>query len=99
MPQVVRYAGAWLACLAFAALAAAQPPADSAGTDGTIRGTVLDTRDGAPVSSVSIRLQSTGAQTLTDERGRFAFDGVAAGEQELFVSAVDFILVKRTVVV
>jgi hypothetical protein len=93
MRWVTRYACAWLAWLGFATVAAAQVPA------GSITGTVLDTRGGGPVSSVSIRLQSTGAQTLTDEQGRFAFEAVAAGNQELYVSAVDFILIKRTVVV
>src|SRR3954471_17239256 len=102
MRWIARYAGAWVACLAFAAFAAGQPPADgpgNVGTVGTIRGMVLDTRGGGPVSSVSIRLQSTGAQTLTDGDGRVAFDAVPAADQELYVSAIDFILVKRTVTV
>jgi len=34
-----------------------------------------------------------------DDQGRFELDGVAEGPQELYVSAVDFILVKRTVTV
>jgi hypothetical protein len=66
---------------------------------GAIRGIVLDTANGTGVGRVSVRLQSTGRIVLTDDDGRFAFDEVAPGEQELYVSAVDFILVKRAVTV
>ena len=70
----------------------AQPP-----PTGIIRGTVVDTRDGAPVQKVAVRLQDTGQTVTTDDQGRFEFTGVAPGVHELYVSAVDFILVKRTV--
>jgi hypothetical protein len=87
---VGRTALAGLLCAAWTSSLAAQ-------STGGIRGTVVDTRGGAPVADVAVRLQSTGRQVVTDERGRFAFDDVAAGDQELYVSAVDFILVKRAV--
>jgi len=69
------------------------PPA----ANGTIRGVVVATRGGAPIGDVSVRLQATGQRVVTDEAGHFLFDDVASGEHELYVSAVDFILVKRTV--
>lgn len=62
---------------------------------GSIRGTVIDTRGGAPVGQVAVRLQATGERVVTDDEGRFAFDAVAPGDHELYVSAVDFILVRR----
>ena len=65
--------------------------------DGTIRGVVVDTRGGAPIGDVSVRLQTTGQRVVTDPTGRLAFEQIAAGDHELYVSAVDFILVKRTV--
>jgi hypothetical protein len=71
-------------------------PAFAEGT-GSIRGVVVDTRGGAPVGNVAVKLRSSGSQAMTDEAGRFAFDDVAAGDHELYVSAVDFILVKRTI--
>ena len=78
----------------FAAPASAQsPPA------GTISGTVVETREGAPVQKVAVRLQDTGQTVITDDQGRFEFTGVAPGSHELYVSAVDFILVKRVVTV
>src|SRR5262245_22222869 len=69
------------------------------GETGTIRGVVLDTYDGAPVDKVLVRLQDTGRRVTTDEAGRFELDQVAVGDHELYVSAVDFILVKRALTV
>lgn len=81
-----------------AGIAAAQSDGSTAAQPaGSIRGVVVDTRDGAPVGEVAVRLQTTGRQVTTDDRGRFLFDAVAPGDHELYVSAVDFILVKRTV--
>ena len=81
--------------------------ASASAQTGAIRGTILDTRDGTPVERVSVRLQPVSdvsdtkpeRTVITDDAGRFAFDGVTAGERELYVSAVDFILVKRRVTV
>jgi len=56
---------------------------------GIIRGTVVDARGGAPVARVAVRLQTSGQKTITDDQGRFELDGVAEGQQELYVSAVD----------
>ena len=64
---------------------------------GTIRGVVVDTRGGAPIGNVAVRLQATGQRVVTDATGQFSFDDVASGDQELYVSAVDFILIKRIV--
>jgi hypothetical protein len=92
-----------LVVLALAAHAFAQSGGDNGipsptGT-GIIRGTVVDTLGGAPLGRVAVRLQSSGQKTITDDQGRFELDGVAEGQQELYVSAVDFILVKRPVTV
>lgn len=55
---------------------------------GSIRGLVVDARDGAPVRSVSVRLQSETRTVITDEAGRFEFTEAPEGNQELYVSAV-----------
>ena len=80
-------------------LALASPVLAQSPRVGTIRGTVIDTTDGTGVRTVSVRLQSTGHIVLTDDQGRFEIADVPAGNQELYISAVDFILVKRAVVV
>ena len=68
-------------------------------TLGTIRGVVVDAQGGAPLERVSVRVQDTGATTATDAAGRFEFSDVPAGEHELYVSVVDFLLVTRRVAV
>jgi len=65
---------------------------------GTIRGTVVDARDGSPIRQVAVRLEN-GASTQTTDDGRFELREVAPGPHELYVSVVDFMLVKRTVTV
>jgi hypothetical protein len=89
-----RLADVGLVVVLTAAPAFAQPT-----PTGTIRGTVVDTHDGAPLRRVAVRLQTTGQAAVTDDEGHFQFADVAAGQQELYISAVDFILVKRTVTV
>ncbi len=66
---------------------------------GAIRGVVVDADGGTPLGRVSVRLQSDGRITNTDDHGQFEIADVTAGEHELYVSAVDFMLVKRAVVV
>jgi Carboxypeptidase regulatory-like domain len=72
---------------------------EQSGRTGSIHGLVLDSRDGTPVRRVSVRLQTLSRTAITDDDGRFAFEAVPVGEQELYVAAVDFILVKRSVTV
>ena len=84
--------------LAACCLAVAPLPIQSAAT-GTIHGIVLDARGGTPVARVAVRLQTTGQIVVTDDQGRFEISEVPAGNQELSVSAVDFIVVKQAVAV
>ena len=37
---------------------------------GIIRGTVVDTRGGAPLARVAVRLQASGQKTITDDQDR-----------------------------
>src|SRR5438445_6178423 len=103
MNVMLKASATLLAILALASSAFAQSGGEndirSPTRTGIIRGTVVDTRGGAPLSKVAVRLQASGQKTITDDQGRFELDGVAEGQQELYVSAVDFILVKRTVTV
>src|SRR5258706_6683694 len=67
-------------------------------TAATVRGTVVDARDGSPLREVSVRLQG-GQTTLTTDDGRFEMTDVPAGTNELYVSVIDFMLVKRSIAV
>ena len=84
--------------LAACCLAVAPLPIQSAAT-GAIHGIVLDARGGTPVARVAVRLQTTGQNVVTDDQGRFEISDVPPGNQELSVSAVDFIVVKQSVAV
>jgi hypothetical protein len=58
---------------------------------------VVDARDGTPIEKVAVRVRDTKQTTLTGSDGRFELDAVLSGRHELYVSAVDFILIRRTV--
>ena len=75
------------------ALVLLQPPS------GAITGTVVDAQNGTPLSRVSVRLQTDGRTIITDDSGRFDLPSVPPGQHELYVSAVDYMLAKRTVIV
>jgi hypothetical protein len=64
---------------------------------GGITGTIVDARDGTPLEKVSVRVHDTKLATLTASDGRFQLDAVPAGRRELYVSSVDYILVRRFV--
>ena len=64
---------------------------------GNISGTIVDARDGTPLEKVSVRVHDTALAALTANDGRFQLDGVPAGRRELYVSSVDYILVRRVV--
>jgi hypothetical protein len=57
----------------------------------------VDARDGTPIEKVAVRVRDTKQTTLTGSDGRFELDAVLSGRHELYVSAVDFILIRRTV--
>src|SRR5262245_11207214 len=102
MPRRVAATSILLRALTVALLSIGFSPlifAASDGETGTIRGVVLDTHGGTPVDKVLVRLQDSGRAVTTDEAGRFELDQVAVGDHELYVSAVDFILVKRSLTV
>ena len=79
-----------LAYLLLCAPAAAQ-------STGTLRGVVVDARDGTPLEKISVRIQGTQLATITTGDGRFELANVPAGRREVYVSAIDFILIRRIV--
>jgi hypothetical protein len=64
---------------------------------GTIRGQIVDARDGTPLEKVSVRVHDTERSAVTTSDGRFELYQVPSGPREIYVSAVDFILVRRMV--
>lgn len=54
-----------------------------------VRGVVIDAQTGAPAAGITVRLGED-RQTVSDERGAFAFEGVAAGEHRLEASGAGY---------
>ncbi len=79
-------------CLAFALPVCAQTQAT-----GTLRGVVVDARDGTPLEKVAVRIADSSLTTITASDGRFQLDSVPSGRRELYVSAVDFVLIRRSI--
>ena len=84
--------------LLFLVLSASVTRAFAQDTTATVRGVIVDARDGTPLREVSVRLQG-GKTTVTGDDGRFELTDVTPGAHELYVSVVDFMLVKRTIAV
>lgn len=66
---------------------------------GTITGTIVEARTGAPLAAVLVKVQSTGQQAFSDADGTFAIKDVPTGPQTLLVSVVGYGLVRRDVTV
>ena len=80
--------------IALLVLALATP---AAAQTGTIAGIVVDARDGTPLEKVAVRVHDTKLIAITASDGRFQLDDVPAGRRELYVSSVDYVLVRRPV--
>lgn len=64
---------------------------------GSLVGVVVHDSTGMPIAGASLFLQPSGLAAATGADGRFSLATVPAGPQELTVSVVGFILVKRTI--
>ena len=96
----------WLLCLCFASAGLlAQTPApspvpvkDASGSHSiTLRGRVIDLKTGEPIAKALVSIRARNLQTATDEQGRFELVGVAPGEADLYVSTVDYGLLKQRI--
>jgi hypothetical protein len=72
---------------------------DSQPATGTITGTIVEARSGAPLAAVLVKVQSTAKQSFSDADGKFEILDVPAGPQTLLVSVVGYGLVRRDVTV
>ena len=66
---------------------------------GTITGTIVEARTGAPLPAVLVKVQSTGQRAFSDADGTFAIKDVPIGPQTVLVSVVGYGLVRRDVTV
>ncbi len=59
-------------------------------TRGSITGTVVDAKTGAPLPGVLVTIPAIKASATTDAKGAFHFDAAAVGKQTLFVSLIGY---------
>ena len=63
----------------------------------TLRGRVLDLKTGEPISKALVSIRDRNLQTATGDGGRFELVGVPPGEADLYVSTVDYGLLKQRI--
>ena len=63
----------------------------------TLRGRVIDFRTGEPIAKALVSIRSQNLQTVTDEKGRFELPNVSPGEADLYVSTIDYGLLKQRI--
>lgn len=78
----------WLLAVIFAV--ATLPSGAEAQAPGTIRGQVIDQATGRALQSAQVSLVGTNRGTLTDENGRFAITGIAAGTYTVQVTYIGY---------
>ncbi|HJQ70640.1 MAG TPA: TonB-dependent receptor [Blastocatellia bacterium] len=64
----------------------------------TLHGRVVDAVTGEPVAKVKIIVSGTQQNTSTDERGGFTLGGLQPGEVELYITAVGYGFVKKSLI-
>src|SRR5262245_6466836 len=76
-----------------------RPPLSEAagGAGGTIVGSVVDARTGAPLGGVSVGIQGREGAVKTDAAGAFTLSGLPPGRHVLFVSLVGYSLARPAV--
>ena len=63
----------------------------------TLHSRVVDAKTGEPVAKVKIIVNGSQQSTTTDENGSFTLSGLPPGEIELYVTAVGYGFVKKTI--
>jgi hypothetical protein len=71
--------------------ASVKPAAD------TVRGRVIDFKTGEPIAKALVWIRNRETRAVTDENGRFEIPNVASGEADVYVSTVDYGLLKQKI--
>jgi hypothetical protein len=73
-----------------------QDPVQTSNPSVTLRGRVIDSSTGEPISKVKIVVVGSRQKTTTDEKGAFTLENLPAGEVELAVTTVGYGLLKKS---
>src|SRR5271157_1694972 len=72
-------------------------PVQDARSASTLRGRVIDLKTGEPIAMALVSIRDRNLQTVTDEKGRFELPKVSPGSVDLYVSTVDYGLLKQRI--
>lgn len=75
------------------------PESQQVSSNTTLHGRVVDAGTGEPVAKVKVLVNGRGPNATTDENGVFTLRDLQPGEVELYVTAVGYGLIKKTVTV
>ena len=77
---------------------AGAPAQDAPGaSSSTLRGRVIDLKTGEPIAKALVSIRSQSLQSETDAQGRFELPNVSPGAVDLYVSTVDYGLLKQRI--
>lgn len=62
-----------------------------------LRGRVIDLKTAEPIAKALVSIRSQNLQSVTDEKGRFELTNVSPGDVDLYVSTVDYGLLKQRI--
>ncbi|MEK6280749.1 MAG: TonB-dependent receptor [Acidobacteriota bacterium] len=65
----------------------------------TLRGRVVDARTGEPIAKVRVIANGVDQSTTTDDDGGFALENIPVGQLDLYITTVNYGLVKKTITV
>lgn len=78
-------------------VSAAQTPSSPQRQLATLKGRVVDARTGEPIAKVRVIANANEQETATDENGAFTLENLALGPIDLYITTVNYGLVKKTI--
>ena len=74
------------------------PTAVSQSPKATLQGRVVDARTGEPIAKVKVIVSNSDQNTTTDENGQFKIENLPVGQVDLYITTVNYGLVKKSLV-
>jgi hypothetical protein len=88
-----------LVCLFAGNAGAQQPVAQSQSGKARLHGSVVDARSGETLAKVRVVVSGTDLSATTDENGKFIIENLPSGQIDLFITTVNYGLVKKSVII
>jgi outer membrane receptor for ferrienterochelin and colicin len=88
-----------LVCLFAGNAGAQQPVGRSQSGKARLHGSVVDAHSGETLAKVRVVVSGTDLSATTDENGEFTIENVTSGQLDLFITTVNYGLVKKSVII